>query len=307
MGVLLYRLVSHRYPVPASSFGQLIERHARRDAVPLCDVRSDLPPKFLAVVERALRFDPAERHRSAGHVHSSCRRARHVGVGCFSGNRAGLYRSVRRPLAAAAWSFWRWACSLPSSARAAGRGLQQLGPAAGALRARSSASVKFRALRPGRASPGSKSARITCSCSVRLAPDGVVLGRSGEGHVFPSPLRRKVARRSVVPLPGTNEGERVDWRVTSAGAGRILVLVALPQKEIEEDLETPHAAPGASIVYGTIGERTKDIFMGSHGASAGRVASGAGALTPGRGNLRALDGVCEGRRNSIVDDIWMWR
>ena len=54
LGVLLYRLVSGRYPVEAESVQELCEKHARGESVPLADRRPDLPTAFLEVVDRAL-------------------------------------------------------------------------------------------------------------------------------------------------------------------------------------------------------------------------------------------------------------
>lgn len=61
LGVLMYRLVSGRYPVEGDDVAGLLAKHARGDHMPLRDVRSDLPEDFVAVVERALA--PEAQHR----------------------------------------------------------------------------------------------------------------------------------------------------------------------------------------------------------------------------------------------------
>lgn len=66
LGVLLYRLVSGRYPVAAESITELKEKHRRAECVPLLDVRPDLPADWIAVIQKALASVPAERYRSAG-------------------------------------------------------------------------------------------------------------------------------------------------------------------------------------------------------------------------------------------------
>ena len=66
LGVCLYRLASAAYPVEATDLIELRAKHARGVAVPLRDRRADLPGDFVAAVERALAFDPARRHPSAG-------------------------------------------------------------------------------------------------------------------------------------------------------------------------------------------------------------------------------------------------
>ena len=66
LGVLLYHLVSGRFPAVAGSLDELRGVHARGETVPLRDVRPDLPEAFVRVVERATAPNPAVRPRSAG-------------------------------------------------------------------------------------------------------------------------------------------------------------------------------------------------------------------------------------------------
>jgi serine/threonine-protein kinase len=66
LGVLLYRLVTGRYPVEADTWAELLAKHERGERTPLLDLRPDLPAEFVQVVEKALAADPAERYASAG-------------------------------------------------------------------------------------------------------------------------------------------------------------------------------------------------------------------------------------------------
>lgn len=66
LGVLLYHLVTLRYPVEADDLDALRAAHAAGRAQLLSDVRPDLPQAFVHVVNRALEPDPARRYRSAG-------------------------------------------------------------------------------------------------------------------------------------------------------------------------------------------------------------------------------------------------
>jgi serine/threonine-protein kinase len=50
LGVLLYRLVSGRYPTEAVTLAELMEKHRRGERVPLRDRRADLPLDFVQVV-----------------------------------------------------------------------------------------------------------------------------------------------------------------------------------------------------------------------------------------------------------------
>ncbi len=66
LGVLLYRLLSGRYPVEAATLHELQERIQRQGFVPLRDARPDLPAELVAIIERALAHSPADRYASAG-------------------------------------------------------------------------------------------------------------------------------------------------------------------------------------------------------------------------------------------------
>jgi len=66
LGVLLYRLVTGRYPVEATSLVELVEKHHRGEWTPLREVRPDLPGDFLAVIEKAIDPEPKRRHSGPG-------------------------------------------------------------------------------------------------------------------------------------------------------------------------------------------------------------------------------------------------
>lgn len=65
LGVLLYRLVSGRYPVEAESLLELAELHNRRLFEPLRDRRPALPLDFVRVIEKAIDPEPAQRYPNA--------------------------------------------------------------------------------------------------------------------------------------------------------------------------------------------------------------------------------------------------
>ncbi|HEX5215825.1 MAG TPA: protein kinase [Vicinamibacterales bacterium] len=66
LGVLLFRLVTGKYPVNGKTVDQVRAAHERNERLHLRDVRPDLPPGFVKAVERALAPNPAERFDSAG-------------------------------------------------------------------------------------------------------------------------------------------------------------------------------------------------------------------------------------------------
>lgn len=67
-GILLYHLVTGRYPVVGPSFDALRDAHARGERRRLRDERPDLPESFIAIVERAIDRNPERRYGSAGEM-----------------------------------------------------------------------------------------------------------------------------------------------------------------------------------------------------------------------------------------------
>jgi serine/threonine-protein kinase len=66
LGVLLFHLLTKRYPTPASDLPSLRQAHADGARVYLRDIRADLPQSLVDCIERALEADPAMRYQSAG-------------------------------------------------------------------------------------------------------------------------------------------------------------------------------------------------------------------------------------------------
>jgi TolB-like protein/Tfp pilus assembly protein PilF len=75
VGVLLYYLVTGKFPVTAASMDHLARAHQQRQRRALRDQRPDAPQAFVGVVERALESDPARRYRSVGELESALREA----------------------------------------------------------------------------------------------------------------------------------------------------------------------------------------------------------------------------------------
>jgi hypothetical protein len=68
LGVLLFYLLTQAYPVDGGSMEEIARAHGRGDRRFLGDLRSDLPERLLAVVDRALEPDPTDRYRSCGEM-----------------------------------------------------------------------------------------------------------------------------------------------------------------------------------------------------------------------------------------------
>ncbi len=66
LGVLLYHLTTLAFPVDGDTFEEVLAAHERGDVRRIADRRPDLPHEFVAIVDRALERDPAQRYSSAG-------------------------------------------------------------------------------------------------------------------------------------------------------------------------------------------------------------------------------------------------
>lgn len=74
LGVVLYRLVSGRFPVEGRTKEEVQEKHLRGESTPLEEVRDDLPEAFVDVVQQAIDPDPKKRFRSVGEMRMALRR-----------------------------------------------------------------------------------------------------------------------------------------------------------------------------------------------------------------------------------------
>ena len=68
VGVLMFRLLTSRYPLEATSIDALIDAHRGGRRQLLNEARSGIPPAVVAVVNRAIAERPDERFRSAGQL-----------------------------------------------------------------------------------------------------------------------------------------------------------------------------------------------------------------------------------------------
>jgi tetratricopeptide (TPR) repeat protein len=75
IGVLLFHLVTGRFPVSGDSMESLAAAHERRDPPRLQQLRPDLPARFVAVVENALEPEPSRRFATATEMEVALREA----------------------------------------------------------------------------------------------------------------------------------------------------------------------------------------------------------------------------------------
>ena len=102
LGVLLYYLVTGRYPVTGTSLEELRQAHTRGDRRPLGEARPDLPDVFVAAVERALDPDPARRFASAREMQEGLARVATPGTARHTAVHVGRHASRASRIAVAA-------------------------------------------------------------------------------------------------------------------------------------------------------------------------------------------------------------
>lgn len=112
LGVVLYRLVTGRFPVEATSMAELRERLARGESTPLRQLRPDLPPVFIHVVERALESEPGRRFAGAAAMEralaGALAPARETIAGAPSRGRLVLAVLAGAALVGLAWAGVKW-------------------------------------------------------------------------------------------------------------------------------------------------------------------------------------------------------
>jgi tRNA A-37 threonylcarbamoyl transferase component Bud32 len=233
LGVLLYYLVSGRYPFDGDTRTDIHAKH--REATPptpLRDVRPDLPGAFIRVVERALKPNPDDRYASAGAFETALAEAiaappppvrgwKHPGVLAVLG-----VLVVAAGIAALAWRGGGAvrsegvAAAVPDGYRISAMLFDDSGPQA----------VR---LQPGaRLTPGQAlSLQVRSSVSVYV----YVINEDdhGEAHLlFPLPgqaIRNPLPAGEFNRLPGTENGERLSWQVTTPGRREHFIIAASPQ------------------------------------------------------------------------------
>src|SRR5262249_50773765 len=99
LGVLLFHIVTARFPYEGTSIEALHLAHSRGEAKRLHDLRPELPDGFVRVVERALAIDPVERFHTAGEAQAAL--ASVLGIKGPAPTRVPWRVDVRR--------LWRWA------------------------------------------------------------------------------------------------------------------------------------------------------------------------------------------------------
>ncbi len=303
LGVLLYRLVSGRFPVEASSPAELKTAHERGERAPLLDRRPDLPAEFVSIVERALDSDPGRRYASAGAMEWALAEWR--GAPAASGAATTSREDRRRPLwlAAAAIvlgaflaiALWpRGTAHVPATQAPAqvtrpdaSMGGAPSGTASVAPLTASAALLRDRDGHEEALAPGD---RVKPGDGLLLEIQGsepiyvYVLDEDTRGSVyvlFPAPgldLGNPLQANVLHRLPGTLKGEPHDWQVTSAGGQETVIVIASrePLPALEQEISAfPRATPGRPVVYGELAPGAIGALRGIGGMPRASDASGA--------------------------------
>lgn len=309
LGVLLYRLVTRRYPVDASTFNELIESHRTGKRNRLRDVRSDLPSGFVNAIERALEADPAGRYASAGEMEQALHHwPGDQVVPAQERQKSPKPPSRRWPLLAAASiavavGVWTWSHFLapPRVPTAAVPVHSALAANAKLYRERDGKSEQ---LLPGaKVEPGDK---LYLELTGDDAMNVYVFNQDEKGSVFvlfplpgldsANPLPPKQSNR----LPGSRQGVPESWQVTSAGGSEELFVVAsrTPLAALEQELAAvPKAHPGAPV---ELGQEAMHTLRGIGGMETSEVQT---AKAPRLSEVLAK--VSEDPARS--KDLWVWQ
>jgi serine/threonine protein kinase len=323
LGALLYWLVSGRYPIEASTFVEVVQKHARNEYVRLRDRRPDLPHDFVQVVERAIAPDPRNRYASAGAMeqalavtlsHREQGRLARLGPTWLRSRWGG-------PVTAGAVVFIALVLFArvppkngtdappPAADSTAGR---RLSPSRRAL----TATAWLRRLAPHGEESVTPGSRVAPGDRLSMLLEGsdsmyvYVLNEDRRGNVyvlFPIP---GVAPANPLPpsvrhhLPGRLGDSLVYWNVTSAGGRESITAVA--SREPLEQWETllrgfPRAVRGRLVTPNKVSPKVVRTLRGLGGISVEAQDASETSRRTIADAIRALE-----ERRLRTGDIWIW-
>jgi len=308
LGVLLYRMVSARYPLEAKTVPELLQKHARGERVPLRDRRADLPLDFVQIVDRALASDPKQRYSSVGEME------RALGATIGAGRRPYAVAAVAATVLLAALLLWPRPPKPSEDASRFGAAVPG-GPAMAVPSAALSASASLYRRQGGGDQPLPTGARVEPGDQLSIILQGngpmhtYVLNEDATGNVFVlfpipgvsprNPLSAGIRHR----LPGQMGDSLVYWTVTSAGGRESIVTIASrsPLDELERVIaQVPPASPGRPVRYGTVDPAALRNLRGIGGlVKGGTVAEETHRMLDE--TIRAL-----GERAKATGDVWVW-
>ncbi|HTM01332.1 MAG TPA: serine/threonine-protein kinase [Candidatus Omnitrophota bacterium] len=316
LGVLLYRLVTCRYPVEGRSVSELLRLHERGAGVSLSDRRPDLPPGFVQVVDRALSPEPSRRYPSAGAMGralTTTLEAPGTGVRRLVARSVGMAALAVAGLVAVSWligsrsphqdvrpdSTRPAATSAPGNAPRAAKPLQASASLFRHLDARDEPLPSGATVVPGD--------RLFLEVSSEQPMHTYVLDEDEAGDVyglFPIPgleASNPLSSRVRHLLPGAAGDSLAYWTVTSFGGRERIVVIGSrsPRHDVEEMIaRVPSAVPGRPIRLVSI--EARENVRGIGGIEKQR------AFATTHRKLDEMLRALEARRQDS-GDVWIWR
>ncbi|MCP3981309.1 MAG: protein kinase [bacterium] len=312
LGVLLFHLVTARFPFDAGSLDELVDKKARHEQRLLRDARPDLAPGFVQVVEKAMSSDPAARYASVGRMERDLLSA--IGAEREDG------AAPVRPL----WSRpWAWASGVVllslvvASLALVQRGgkvpqvaEERLSPVAAIDASYEVRAAVVRLESEGRREALSSGARLRLGD--RLAVEFhasrelwvYVINEDEQGRafvLFPLPgleLQNPLPADSTRTLPGRRDGKPLSWVVDTPGGKEHLLILASPTRQIEFEAEM-------NLIDRA---KTDDVAVSMTDGAKSRI-RGIGGLAPVPGTTRSdrlfdmarqLAGATE-----VVEGVWL--
>jgi len=280
VGVLLYYMLSGRYPVEGADLDDLLERHQVHGPIPLGIPRPDLPAKLCEIVDRAVDPDPARRYSTAREIEHALEQSLTTENRPTKAVGGVVKRSHRRPIRV-------WSAILAAAAMAAVVFL---------VRAVSSPPVAGQPLAEARLMLDAAGGAVTLEDGASIEPgDHLFLEIEADApiHVYVANEDETGAVFTLFPipgldlanplpagrhrLPGTIGGAANDWQVTSAGGVETFLVVAsaAPIPEIEHRISSWTAASAERAV--SIASERVPRLRGVGGLSTAPGATGEGA------------------------------
>lgn len=324
LGVVLFRLLTARYPVEGDSLQQIRERLASGGRAELRGIRPDLPPALVRAIERACHPDPAARFSTAGELEAALAATLPAAGSAAETTRASaratwpLVLGAVALLALAAWLVpWlaggsrrpaRGGAGPPAATTRADESLapgappaQAPGTGAGASAAAAAPQLDATLVRVtagGReplgtgdlVAPGDE---LALEAESRTPAYVYVLSEDEQGAVFALfPLRGRGTPNPIAAgvrhrLPGGEGVDALSWQVTSAGGRETFLILAAgaPLAPVAEAIARfPEPSPGAPVTYAPLPAEALARLRGVGGVIPAAPASPA----PGAGVLARL-------------------
>ncbi|MBK8232172.1 MAG: protein kinase [Candidatus Eisenbacteria bacterium] len=311
VGVLLYRLVTGRFPVEARRLSELKAAHASGEIRLLRDLRPDLPSGFIQVIETCVAFAPEQRYASAGQLEDALMQA--MGGGpqrspAESPRSADVVRAGRAGARRLAWGLGLAAVALTATALLLiGREqARNFDIEAGVFRVGTGGVTE-------RLAPG---AQVSVGDFLGLEVEGsrdlhiYVLSKDEKGEsylLFPLPgfdLTNPISAAVRHRLPGSRNGEELFWEVSSAGGRERLLVLASPKRL--DDLEAEVRALPRPEIGGPVA-MALPLSKATVGRLRGIGSLGSGLTADGRSRsgdiFDAARAVARGRERA--KDVWV--